>query len=139
MSQAFITLIQAVMMNADRVTSEQKRVIGMLSSLASGCRYCQAHTALAAKRYGASRERLEAIWEYQTSPLFSDAERAAFDFAIAAASIPNAVTPEIGAALHAHRSEEHTSELQSLMRISYAVFCWKSKNHNYEDKPLGRH
>src|SRR3546814_4377440 len=29
------------------------------------------------------------------------------------------------------RSEEHTSELQSLMRISYAVFCLKKKNHNY--------
>src|SRR3546814_4515503 len=28
----------------------------------------------------------------------------------------------------AHRSEEHTSELQSLMRISYAVFCFKKKN-----------
>src|SRR3546814_3163477 len=27
-----------------------------------------------------------------------------------------------------HRSEEHTSELQSLMRISYAVFCLKNKN-----------
>src|SRR3546814_7982376 len=26
-----------------------------------------------------------------------------------------------------HRSEEHTSELQSLMRITYAVFCWKKK------------
>src|SRR3546814_6160058 len=30
-----------------------------------------------------------------------------------------------------HRSEEHTSELQSLMRISYAVFCWKKKNQLY--------
>src|SRR3546814_7310694 len=30
----------------------------------------------------------------------------------------------------AHRSEEHTSELQSLMRISYAVFCLKKKNTN---------
>src|SRR3546814_5222567 len=28
------------------------------------------------------------------------------------------------------RSEEHTSELQSLMRISYAVFCLKKKNHS---------
>src|SRR3546814_1993345 len=28
------------------------------------------------------------------------------------------------------RSEEHTSELQSLMRISYAVFCLKKKQHN---------
>src|SRR3546814_5691270 len=29
---------------------------------------------------------------------------------------------------HYYRSEEHTSELQSLMRISYAVFCLKKKN-----------
>src|SRR3546814_972924 len=31
--------------------------------------------------------------------------------------------------LHRLRSEEHTSELQSLMRISYAVFCLKNKSH----------
>src|SRR3546814_6820779 len=30
------------------------------------------------------------------------------------------------------RSEEHTSELQSLMRISYAVFCLKKKNYTYK-------
>src|SRR3546814_5888388 len=33
----------------------------------------------------------------------------------------------IGAVIGAFRSEEHTSELQSLMRISYAVFCLKQK------------
>src|SRR3546814_3461255 len=33
-----------------------------------------------------------------------------------------------GTRLHDERSEEHTSELQSLMRISYAVFCLKQKN-----------
>src|SRR3546814_2264037 len=31
------------------------------------------------------------------------------------------------------RSEEHTSELQSLMRLSYAVFCLKKKNNNTHD------
>src|SRR3546814_2671282 len=36
------------------------------------------------------------------------------------------VTPQ-AVAEHAGRSEEHTSELQSLMRISYAVFCLKKK------------
>src|SRR3546814_8323811 len=36
---------------------------------------------------------------------------------------------------HASRSEEHTSELQSLMRISYAVFCLKKKtNDKYTTK-----
>src|SRR3546814_9781784 len=34
----------------------------------------------------------------------------------------------------AARSEEHTSELQSLMRISYAVFCLKKKKKTYTDK-----
>src|SRR3546814_5924119 len=37
--------------------------------------------------------------------------------------------------LLAQRSEEHTSELQSLMRISYAVFCLKKKNNNYATQP----
>src|SRR3546814_4461008 len=36
---------------------------------------------------------------------------------------------------YAHfRSEEHTSELQSLMRISYAVFCWKKQKKTKEQK-----
>src|SRR3546814_1949472 len=34
-----------------------------------------------------------------------------------------------------HRSEEHTSELQSLMRISYAVFCLKKKNTHQSHTP----
>src|SRR3546814_4685049 len=36
----------------------------------------------------------------------------------------------------AGRSEEHTSELQSLMRISYAVFCLKKKKHNKQRQKL---
>src|SRR3546814_10415539 len=36
---------------------------------------------------------------------------------------------ELLGAAHAGRSEEHTSELQSLMRITYAVFCLKKKNN----------
>src|SRR3546814_9363132 len=35
----------------------------------------------------------------------------------------------------ARRSEEHTSELQSLMRISYAVFCLKKKNQLHTTQP----
>src|SRR3546814_3112078 len=37
----------------------------------------------------------------------------------------------VEAVLHATRSEEHTSELQSLMRISYAVFCLKKKKKKH--------
>src|SRR3546814_2404221 len=37
----------------------------------------------------------------------------------------------LGGGLRGFRSEEHTSELQSLMRISYAVFCLQQKKHTY--------
>src|SRR3546814_3278951 len=37
------------------------------------------------------------------------------------------------------RSEEHTSELQSLMRISYAVFCLKKKKKTFNNNSLYRH
>src|SRR3546814_4451975 len=38
-------------------------------------------------------------------------------------------------AISGFRSEEHTSELQSLMRISYAVFCLKKKKVNHTPRP----
>src|SRR3546814_4980177 len=40
----------------------------------------------------------------------------------------------INAVRRSRRSEEHTSELQSLMRISYAVFCLKKKKNTHEQK-----
>src|SRR3546814_4808629 len=41
---------------------------------------------------------------------------------------------EAGAKLTAKRSEEHTSELQSLMRHSYAVFCLKKKKNSHKNQ-----
>src|SRR3546814_9177931 len=47
---------------------------------------------------------------------------------------PDKVRKVSGRKDHIKRSEEHTSELQSLMRISYAVFCLKKKNKNKQQK-----
>src|SRR3546814_10828349 len=41
----------------------------------------------------------------------------------------SAILPRHSGSTSANRSEEHTSELQSLMRISYAVFCLKKKKN----------
>src|SRR3546814_3926763 len=47
----------------------------------------------------------------------------------------NALLEKVGqAASRGYRSEEHTSELQSLMRISYAVFCLKKKHSIHQTK-----
>src|SRR3546814_6208536 len=49
---------------------------------------------------------------------------------------PPTIKPAIPFKAVSRRSEEHTSELQSLMRISYAVFCLKKKtHHNDKDTP----
>src|SRR3546814_5674024 len=42
----------------------------------------------------------------------------------------------INALFYSLRSEEHTSELQSLMRISYAVFCLKNKKNNHNKRHI---
>jgi uncharacterized peroxidase-related enzyme len=123
-ARAFIHLNKAVMANEGRLTAEQKRLIGLLASSVAGCRYCEAHTSLAAGRYGASDERLEAIWEYRTSPVFSEAERAAFDFAVAAASVPNAVTAEIAETLKLHWDEGEIVEILGVVALFGFLNRW---------------
>src|SRR3546814_2047861 len=59
----------------------------------------------------------------QTAPLRAAPVRAAGDVA------PRSATPREDADAATLRSEEHTSELQSLMRISYAVFCLKKQKN----------
>lgn len=81
LAQAFINLNKAIMENNGSLTSEFKRLIAFVSSSAAGCRYCQAHTSLAAKRYGASDERLKEVWDYENSDLFSEKEKIALKFA----------------------------------------------------------
>jgi uncharacterized peroxidase-related enzyme len=123
-AEAFINLNKAVMINEGRLTSEQKRLIGYLASMVAGCRYCQAHTVLAAERYGATQERLDAIWAYQTSPLFSHAERAAFDFAVAAASIPNQVDETIVRALQEHWDDGEIVEMLGVISLFGFLNRW---------------
>lgn len=123
-ARAFTDLNKAVMENGGRVTAEQKRLIGYVASHAAGCRYCEAHTILAAERFGASHERLRDIWDYQTSPHFSAAERAAFDFALAAACVPNAVTPEIQAALRQHWNDDEIVEIVGVIALFGFLNRW---------------
>ena len=123
-ARAFIGLNRAVMSNEGRVTSEQKRLIGLLASSAAGCRYCQAHTALAARRYGATADRLHEVWRFRDSPLFSDAERSAFEFALAAASVPNAVTPEISTRLRVHWNDGEIVEILGVISLFGYLNRW---------------
>jgi uncharacterized peroxidase-related enzyme len=123
-AKAFIELNKAVMANAGRVTSEQKRLTGYIASLTAGCRYCQAHTARAAERYGGSDARLADIWNYERSDLFTPAEKAAFAFAQAASSVPNAVDEKVAADLKAHWSDDEIVEILGVIALFGYLNRW---------------
>jgi uncharacterized peroxidase-related enzyme len=123
-ARAFIRLNMAVMDNQGRVTSALKRLVGYLASHAAGCRYCQAHTIRAAERYGAEAEQMEHVWEYRTHPAFSEAERAALDLAVAAASVPNQVTPELQARVREHWDDGEIVELVGVIALFGYLNRW---------------
>ncbi|NRD22276.1 carboxymuconolactone decarboxylase family protein [Winogradskyella litoriviva] len=123
-SKAFINLNKAVMANEGRVTSALKRMIAWVSSNSTGCRYCQAHAIRAAERYGAEQEQLDNIWDYRTHPAFSEAERAALDFSLAASQVPNAVNAEIKERLYNHWNEGEIVEMLGVISLFGYLNRW---------------
>ena len=121
---AFIEMNKAVMENNGRITSALKRMIAYISSNAAGCRYCQAHAIRAAERYGAEQEKLDNIWEYKTHPAFSDAERAALDFALAASVIPNSVDDDIAENLRTYWNEGEIVEITGVVALFGYLNRW---------------
>lgn len=122
--QAFAQLNAAVMDPAGEVDLGLRRLIGHLASKASGCLYCQAHTLLGAKNFGVSDEKLAAVWTYASSPLYTPAERAALDFALAAGSQPNAVTDESFAELQRYWSDSQIVEILGVVAMFGFLNRW---------------
>jgi uncharacterized peroxidase-related enzyme len=123
-SKAFINLNKAVMANEGRVTAALKRMIAWVSSNATGCRYCQAHAIRAAERYGAEQEQLDNIWEYKTHPAFSNAERAALNFSLAASQVPNAVDLNIKNELYLYWNEGEIVEMLGVISLFGYLNRW---------------
>jgi len=123
-AKAFINLNMAVMTNDGRVNAEQKRLIGYITSANTGCRYCEAHTILAAERYGGTDERLENIWSFRESNLYSPAEKAAFEFALAASSVPNAVDDNIAKAMHQYWDDGEIVEILGVISLFGYLNRW---------------
>jgi alkylhydroperoxidase family enzyme len=111
MVKGFGELTRAVMDPDGAVDLGFMRLIAHFSSRAAGCQYCEAHSLVAAKIHGISQDKLDAIWEYQTSPLYSEAERVALDYALAAGAVPNAVDRELADRMNAHWSEEQIVQI----------------------------
>ena len=136
MVQGFGELTKAVMDPNGGVDLGLMRLIAHFSSRAAGCQYCEAHSLVAAKIQNVPQEKLDAIWEYQTSPLYSEAERVALDFALAAGSVPNAVDADLFSRMKQHWTEEQIVQILGAICLYGFLNRWNdSMATDLEDSP----
>lgn len=121
--RAFSMLVGAVLGPAGSIDPGLRQLVAHVASNATGCRYCQAHTAHGAVHRGVSQQKLDAAFEFETDPAFSDEERAALRLARDSALVPNEVTAEHFTALRRHFSEEQIVELVAVS----ALFAWLNR------------
>lgn len=124
--RGFLELRKGVMgPDSGTVPLELKNLIANLASKTAGCRYCQAHAIFGASRVpDVERERLERVWEYQTSDLYTEAERAALDLAVAASSVPNAVTDEVFGEVERFWDEGEIVEIMGVISLFGFLNRW---------------
>lgn len=106
------------------VDTALKQLVAFVVSNAAGCRYCQAHTSHNAMRQGVPEEKIQAAFEFESSALFSDAERAALRVALHAGMSPNAVEPEHMVLLQTHFSDRQCIEIVSVIALFGFLNRW---------------
>jgi uncharacterized peroxidase-related enzyme len=135
--KGYTAMSAAIWNPQSKVDLKLKRLISHVSSRSAGCQYCMAHTAEGASKLGVEDEKLRAVWDYQTSPLFTPAERAALDVAVAAANVPNAVTEEMFTELRKHWTEEQIVEIVAVIAMFGFMNRWNDTMATpLEDDPL---
>jgi uncharacterized peroxidase-related enzyme len=138
LAKALAQMTAAIWDPADsKVDRGFKRIIAHVASRAAGCQYCMAHTAGGALHFGVEDEKLADVWNYQTSPLYSPAERTTLDFAIAAASVPNAVTDEMFAEMLKHWTVDQIIEIIGVVSVFGFLNRWNDTLATpLEDEPV---
>jgi alkylhydroperoxidase family enzyme len=124
LAKAFVQFQRAIWGPDSKVDRGFKRLIAHVASRNAGDRYSMAHTASGALHFGIDAARLTAVGNYESSPLFSAAERSAFDLAIAASSSPNAVTDVMFVELHKYWDEEQIVEIVGVIAIAGFLARW---------------
>ncbi len=136
MVRGFGELTRAVMDPDGAVDLGFMRLIAHFASRAAGCQYCEAHSLVAAEIHGIEQDKLDAIWVYQTSPLYSEAERAALDFALAAGAVPNGVDDAIMSRMKEHWSEDQIVQILGAVCLYGFLNRWNdSMATDLEDSP----
>lgn len=93
------------------VPDTQKMMVALMTSMATGCRYFQGHTANLSHVHDMPDEKINAVRDCETSPLFTDAERAALILAREAAGVFYMVDTDHFDMLTHHFSENDSVEV----------------------------
>jgi uncharacterized peroxidase-related enzyme len=115
--RAFAQLGAAINGPTSTIDPQLRNMVSQMASRAAGCGYCMAHTAHTSERVRVPTEKENALWEYETSPLFSAAERAALKVAQGAAQVPNAVTDADFAELKNHYGEAQIVDIVAVIAL----------------------
>ncbi len=133
--KAFGALTEAVMDPEGAVDPGFKRLLAHFASRAAGCQYCEAHSLIAANLHAVEQEKLDAIWEYKTSPLYTAAERAGLDYALAAGSIPNGVDEQIMGELKKYWNDDQIVEMLAAISLYGFLNRWNDSMATEIEKP----
>lgn len=106
------------------VSEELKMLISLASSYAAGCQYCQSHMANLSSIYKASDEKIAALWQFESSSLFSAAERAAISLALKAGRLPNEAGKEDFDELAKHFDEGQIVEIVASIALFGYLNRW---------------
>ena len=117
-AKAALELIRAVVRNPEGTVDPALRwMVAHVTSLSNGCSYCSAHTFKNGADNGVPQEKLDAIWEFETSDLFSPAERVALRIAMTGGQCPSYATPEDMAELRTHFSDAQVVEIGAVIAL----------------------
>ena len=101
---------------------DAKRMPGALMALLNrrvawwnGCEYCQDAHAAKGARFGLSNEKIEALDDYANSPLFSDAEKLALEYADAITDTHRDVDDDLFARLQRHYDDDSIAEMTMII------------------------
>lgn len=135
--KAMAQLTAAVWEPDGEVDRAFKRLIAHVASRTAGCQYCMAHTAGGALFFGIDPDKVADIWDFRSSPRYSEAERVALDFAIAAASQPNGVTEGMFAQMRKHWSETQIVEIAAVVAVFGFLNRWNdTMGTPLEEEPI---
>jgi alkylhydroperoxidase family enzyme len=118
--------LERLILSDGTVSAQLKFEIHTVGSVSFGCPHCQSHGAFALQHHGVDPERIQALWSFEDSEVFTDAERTAYRLARDAMKRPSAVTAAHHQELRAHYDDQQIREI-------FTMVAWSAFLNTFSD------